>query len=162
MNAGKEAERRQNLANKRSYKWLQKIADIMDRYYLDAALGLAIPGGVGDAISAVFSIGYVLFSAIGIRSIPLTLAVTNNIMRDVVIGMIPFYVGNVLDVFHRSNKKNMDLIRGFVENDSEVMHIINKKAIQSAIVFVMLCVLLYGMVRLVIWTAEKIIPMLPF
>ena len=58
----KRIETRQRLENGKSYKWLQKIADIMDRYYLDAALGFAIPGGIGDAIAAVFSTGYILES----------------------------------------------------------------------------------------------------
>lgn len=135
----------------KSYKWLQKISDIMDRYYLDAALGFAIPGGIGDAIAAVFSIGYVLFSAIGVRSFPLTLAIMNNTLRDVVLGMIPFYLGDIFDIFHRSNRQNMALIRGFVEGDQAIIHAVNRKAGISIVIFILLCVLLYFMIRLVIW-----------
>ena len=138
----------------KSYKWLQKISDIMDRYYLDAALGFAIPGGIGDAIAAVFSIGYVLFSAIGVRSFPLTLAIMNNTLRDVVLGMIPFYLGDIFDIFHRSNRQNMALIRGFVEGDQAIIHAVNRKAGISILVFILLCVLLYFMIRLVIWAAQ--------
>lgn len=43
MDEQKRIETRQRLEKGKSYKWLQKISDIMDRYYLDAALGFAIP-----------------------------------------------------------------------------------------------------------------------
>ena len=154
MDEQKRIETRQRLENGKSYKWLQKIADIMDRYYLDAALGFAIPGGIGDAIAAVFSIGYVLFSAIGVRSFPLTLAIMNNTLRDVVLGMVPFYIGDIFDIFHRSNRQNMALIRGFVEGDQAIIHAVNRKAGISIVIFILLCVLLYFMIRLVIWAAQ--------
>ena len=154
MDEQKRIETRQRLEKGKSYKWLQKISDIMDRYYLDAALGFAIPGGIGDAITAVFSIGYVLFSAIGVRSFPLTLAIMNNTLRDVVLGMIPFYLGDIFDIFHRSNRQNMALIRGFVEGDQAIIHAVNRKAGISIVIFILLCVLLYFMIRLVIWAAQ--------
>ena len=154
MDEQKRIETRQRLEKGKSYKWLQKISDIMDRYYLDAALGFAIPGGIGDAIAAVFSIGYVLFSAIGVRSFPLTLAIMNNTLRDVVLGMIPFYLGDIFDIFHRSNRQNMALIRGFVEGDQAIIHAVNRKAGISILVFILLCVLLCFMIRLVIWAAQ--------
>ena len=154
MDEQKRIETRQRLEKGKSYKWLQKISDIMDRYYLDAALGFAIPGGIGDAIAAVFSIGYVLFSAIGVRSFPLTLAIMNNTLRDVVLGMIPFYLGDIFDIFHRSNRQNMALIRGFVEGDQAIIHAVNRKAGISIVIFILLCVLLYFMIRLVIWAAQ--------
>ncbi len=154
MDEQKRIETRERLENGKSYKWLQKISDIMDRYYLDAALGFAIPGGIGDAIAAVFSIGYVLFSAIGVRSFPLTLAIMNNTLRDVVLGMIPFYLGDIFDIFHRSNRQNMALIRGFVEGDQAIIHAVNRKAGISIVIFILLCVLLYFMIRLVIWAAQ--------
>lgn len=154
MDEQKRIETCQRLEKGKSYKWLQKISDIMDRYYLDAALGFAIPGGIGDAIAAVFSIGYVLFSAIGVRSFPLTLAIMNNTLRDVVLGMIPFYLGDIFDIFHRSNRQNMALIRGFVEGDQAIIHAVNRKAGISIVIFILLCVLLYFMIRLVIWAAQ--------
>ncbi len=154
MDEQKRIETRQRLEKGKSYKWLQKISDIMDRYYLDAALGFAIPGGIGDAIAAVFSIGYVLFSAIGVRSFPFTLAIMNNTLRDVVLGMVPFYIGDIFDIFHRSNRQNMALIRGFVEGDQAIIHAVNRKAGISIVIFILLCVLLYFMIRLVIWAAQ--------
>ena len=126
----------------------------MDRYYVDAALGFAIPGGIGDAIAALISLVYVAFTAVKIRSFPLTLAIINNTLRDVLLGMIPFYVGDIIDVFHRSNQQNMNLIRGFVEGDEETIKTVNRKAAYSIILFVCLCILIYFMVKVVIWAGQ--------
>ena len=129
----------------------------MDRYYVDAALGFAIPGGIGDAIAALISLVYVAFTAVKIRSFPLTLAIINNTLRDVLLGMIPFYVGDIIDVFHRSNQQNMSLIRGFVEGDEETIKTVNRKAAYSIILFVCLCILIYFMVKVVIWAGQFLI-----
>ncbi len=144
------------LGTSRSYKWLQQLADLMDRYYLDAALGFAIPAGIGDAISAVISLVYVGFCAIKVRSFPLTLAVLNNTLRDVLLGMIPFYVGDIIDVFHKSNQQNMGLIKGFVEGDETTIRTVNRKATWSVVIFFCLCFLIFLMVRLIIWLGEQV------
>ena len=145
------------MENSRTYGWLQRVSEIMDRYYVDAALGFAIPGGIGDAIAALISVVYIVFTAVKIRSFPLTLAVINNTLRDVLLGMIPFYVGDIIDVFHRSNQQNMNLIRGFVEGDEETIRTVNRKAIYSIILFVCLCILLYFMVKVVIWAGQYVL-----
>lgn len=155
--AEKRAATRQRLESNRWYARLQKMADVLDRYYLDAAIGFVIPGGVGDAITMLFSIVYIAFSACCVRSVWLTLAVINNALRDVLLGMIPFYVGDIIDVFHRSNIQNMALIRGFVEGDETVINAVNRKAVFSIVLFVSLCVMIYFMVRLVIWAAQYMI-----
>lgn len=144
----------QRLANSRSYRWLQQLADLMDRYYLDAVLGFAIPAGIGDAVSALISLVYVAFSAVKVRSFPLTLAVLNNTLRDVLLGMIPFYVGDIIDIFHKSNQQNMGLIRGFVEGDEQTIRDVNRKAAWSIVLFVSFCFLIYMMVQLIIWLGE--------
>ena len=81
----------------------------MDRYYLDALIGI-IPGW-GDAIALLSVVPFVYFSSRVIKSIPLTLAVLNNALRDVLMGMIPFFVGDVIDFFHRANIQNMQMIQ---------------------------------------------------
>ena len=93
---------------------MQRIADWMDRFYVDAIVGLAAPYGVGDLIMALFSLVYMYFSLFILHSIPLTLAIVNNTLRDIAIGLIPFFIGDVLDFFHQSNRQNMRLIEGFV------------------------------------------------
>ena len=154
MNEKKREIVRERLGKSRSYEWLQKIADVMDRYYLDAALGFAIPGGIGDTITAFLSLAFVVFSAFGVRSIWLTLAVMNNVLRDLLLGLIPFYVGDVIDIFHKSNIHNMSLIKGFVEGDETIIKTVNRKAAYSIILFVCLCILIYFMVKVVIWAGQ--------
>ncbi len=140
----------QRLEKSRSYKWLQEIADVMDKYYIDAALGFAIPGGIGDAVAGVVSVAYIAFSMLKVRSLPLTLAIINNTLRDILLGMIPFYIGDVIDVLHKSNRQNMNLIKGFVDGDEATIRTVNKKAAWSAAVLVVLCTLIFFMVKLLI------------
>lgn len=154
MNRQRAAEK---LRSSKLYALLRRTTEYMDRYYLDAAVGFAIPGGIGDAISGVFSLLYVYFAAFVVRSVPLALAVLNNIMRDVIMGMIPFYVGDVIDIFHKSNKKNMALIDGFVDGDEQIVSTVKRKAAWSAAIFVLLCILLYAMIHLVIWAGQQVI-----
>ena len=154
MNEEKKRTRKELIKSNRYYGWLKQLTNYLDRYYLDAALGFAIPGGIGDAITAIISIAYVLFSAIGIRSFPLTLAILNNTLRDLLLGLIPFYVGDVIDVFHKSNVKNMQLIEGFVEEDPVIVTTVKKKATYSVILFICLCIMIYIMFRLAIAAAK--------
>ncbi len=143
------AERKKRLAKSRLYLVMQKISTYLDRYYLDAIAGL-VPGGIGDVATALFSIVHVYFALFRLRSAPLTLAILNNVLRDVFLGLIPFYVGDVLDFFHRANTKNMALIDGFLNDDQTIVQKINRKALQSlamviafvVAIFVMLYVLM--------------------
>ena len=77
----------------------------------------------------------------------MTLAVLNNALRDVLLGMIPFFVGDIIDIFHRANTKNMAMIQGFVDGDETIIKEVNQKAWQSAIVFIVLLLL----IALMIW-----------
>ena len=123
----------------RFYAGLQWLSRLLDRYYLDATLGLVIPWGLGDAISAAISSVYVLFSAFSVRSFTLTMAIMNNILRDLLLGMIPFYVGDIIDVFHRSNLQNMELIKGYVEGDKMVIQSVRRKTAWNIAIFLCLC-----------------------
>ena len=141
MNEEKKRARKELIKNNRYYGWLKQLTNYLDRYYLDAALGFAIPGGIGDAITAF----------------PLTLAILNNTLRDLLLGLIPFYVGDVIDVFHKSNVKNMQLIEGFVEEDPVIVNTVKKKATYSVILFICLCIMIYIMFRLAIAAAKYMI-----
>ena len=81
---------------------------------------------------------HVYFGLIKLRSIPLTLALLNNMLRDILLGLLPFYVGDVIDFLHKANKKNIVLIDGFVNDDKEIIRRVNQKAIQAAVVFIFL------------------------
>ena len=136
---------RQRLMDNRAYKTMQGLTRYMDRYYLDALIGV-IPGW-GDAIALLSALPFVYFSARIIKSVPLTLAVVNNALRDVLMGMIPFFVGDIIDIFHRSNIQNMQMVQGFVDGDEAIIRKVNQRALQSAVVLVLLLLL----IALMIW-----------
>ena len=139
---------RSRLMGNKAYLAMEGLTRYMDRYYLDALIGV-IPGW-GDAI-ALFSVVPFLYFSLGvIKSVPLTLAVLNNALRDVLLGMIPFFIGDIIDVFHRSNTKNMAMIRGFVDGDEAIIRQVNQRAWQSAVVLVLLLLLIALMIWLLV------------
>ena len=136
--------RRKRLMDNRVYQTMEGLTRYMDRYYLDALIGI-IPGW-GDAIALICVVPFVYFSSCVIRSVPLTLAVLNNALRDVLMGMIPFFVGDIIDIFHRANTQNMQMIQGFVDGDETVVKQVNQRAWQSAIILIVLLLLIALMV----------------
>ena len=147
--------RKEALRNSKLYHHIKKVTQLADGYYLDFVIGL-IPGGFGDILGGLFSLSHVYFGLFKLRSIPLTLALLNNMLRDVFLGMLPFYVGDAIDFFYKSNKKNMALIDGFVNDDKDIIHQVNKKAIQAAIVFFLLIAGIMLLLWLLVLLADKI------
>ena len=145
MNDEIRLQRRARLMDNQVYQSMQSFTRDMDRFYLDAVIGL-IPGW-GDAVALLCVVPFVYFSMCIIKSIPLTLAVLNNALRDVLLGMIPFFIGDVIDVFHRANMKNMAMIQGFIDGDEAIIKQVNRRALQSAIVLLVLLLL----IALMIW-----------
>ena len=139
---------RQRLMENKVYQAMEGLTRYMDRYYLDALIGV-IPGW-GDAIALISVVPFVYFSLHVIKSIPLTLAVLNNALRDVLLGMIPFFVGDIIDIFHRANTKNLAMIQGFVDGDEAIIKQVNQRAWQSAIVLLLLLLLIALMIWLLI------------
>jgi len=145
MNKDEKRElRRKRLMDSKAYQTMRSLTRYMDRYYLDALIGI-IPGW-GDAIALLSVVPFVYFSSRVIKSIPLTLAVLNNALRDVLMGMIPFFIGDIIDFFHRANIQNMQMIQGFVDGDETIIKQVNKKAWQSVIVLIVLLLLIVLMV----------------
>ncbi len=148
----KEAKRqlrRNRLMENKAYQTMNSLTRYMDRYYLDALIGI-IPGW-GDAIAVLSALPFVYFSSRVIKSVPLTLAVINNALRDVLLGMIPFFVGDVIDIFHRANTKNMAMIQGFVDGDAAVIKQVNQRALQSVVVLIVLLLL----IALMVWVLVR-------
>ncbi len=136
---------RKRLMENKAYQTMEGLTRYMDRYYLDALIGV-IPGW-GDAIALLSAVPFVYFSARVIKSVPLTLAILNNALRDVLMGLIPFFVGDIIDVFHRANIQNMQMVQGFVDGDEVMIKQVNQRAWQSAIALVVLLLL----IALMIW-----------
>ena len=140
--------RRKRLMDNRAYQIMGRLTRLMDRYYLDALIGI-IPGW-GDAIALLSVVPFVYFSMRIIKSTPLTLAILNNALRDVLLGMIPFFVGDVIDIFHRANIQNLEMIQGFVDGDEVVIKQVNRRALQSVIGLIVMLLLIGLMIWLLI------------
>ncbi len=128
------------------YRWLVKLTKWMDDYYLDPIMGL-IPGA-GDVLTSISGLPAVAFCLFVVRSVPLTLAVTFNILFDVMMGCLPFFVGNIFDFFVRSHRKNLQLIQGYVDGDSAVVGEVRKKAL----IMLLGILLLIALIALLIWS----------
>lgn len=148
MNNEKRQLRRKQLMNNKAYQAMDGLTRYMDRYYLDALIGV-IPGW-GDTIALLSALPFVYFSMRVIKSVPLTLAILNNTFRDVLLGMIPFFVGDIIDIFHRANTKNMAMVQGFVDGDEAIIKEVNHRAWQSAIVLLLLLLLIVLMIWMLI------------
>ena len=147
--AEKEAKR-EALMTTTSYRIMDTTAKYMDKYFLDPIIGL-IPGGIGDVLSSFLALPFIYFALVQVKSIPLTLAVICNVLKDALLGSIPFFIGDIIDVFNRSYVANLRLITGYVNDDKAVIHEVNRKATWSAIFLVILCVLIYFIVK---WAIE--------
>lgn len=130
------------------YQMMSILTRYLDRYYLDALIGII--SGWGDTITLLSVVPFVYFSLHVIKSVPLTLAVLNNALRDMLLGMIPFFVGDVIDFYHRANIQNMQMIQGFVDGDEAVIKQVNQRAWQSAIVLIVLLLFIALMIWLLI------------
>ena len=151
----KAEEKKERVKQSRLYQSMQSVTQWMDRYYLDGVAGM-VPGGIGDIVSALFAVVHVYFSAFRLRSLPLTLAILNNTLRDVFLGMLPFFVGDLIDFFHRANTRNMALIDGFLNNDQNVIHEVNRKAVQSGVFVAALVVGIIGAIYGLIWLTKTL------
>lgn len=136
----KKQEKREKLEQDPVYAACAKISKVMDEYMLDPILGL-IPG-VGDFVSQVLTLPFIYVAAMKIKSIPLTLAIVFNSLIDMLVGAIPLF-GDLIDFFHRSHNKNYRLLSGFIEDDKEIKHEVNKKAIFCGIGIAILIYLIY-------------------
>ena len=130
---------------------MDSLSVYLDRYYLDGVVGL-LPFGIGDVATAAIALVMFYFSAFVVRSAPLSVAVLANTMVDLALGLLPFYSGNVIDFFYRSNSKNMTLINKYVEGDKEVVSSVRRKVWASAAI----CFVMLGMIVLLIWAAVRI------
>ena len=132
------------VGNSISYKVVRVLADLMDKYAFDPIIGLLLPG-TGDLLSAVTALPCLYVSITKIKSWSLTLAIINNMLIDIFLGIIP-WIGEILDIFYQSNLRSYGLVRGFVEGDERVVQTVNRKArwtIVSIAIVLVLIVLMF-------------------
>ena len=134
----KKAAKRDKMMNMPSYRLMVGAAKYMDKWFLDPILGFILPGGIGDALTSVFAFPFISYSLCVVKSLPLTLAVIYNILMDVLIGAIPFYIGDVLDVFKRSYVEILRLVTQHIEYDKETIKKVDNMAFSTAVFIVVL------------------------
>lgn len=120
----------QRLELSRSFRLSRLLKRYLDDYYLDGVIGL-IPVA-GDVFSQTFNLVFVYIAAFKIRSLPLTIMVVFNGLLDLLIGLIPF-LGTVLDFFHKSYKRNFELLEAYGRNDRTVIHRVRHQALLAAL-----------------------------
>lgn len=143
----KQEKKQRLLHDNPVYALMDAIATYMDKYCLDPIIGFFFPG-VGDVITGACVLPYLYFSLAEVHSIPLALAVLKNAMVDVLVGAVP-WVGDFLDLFHKSNKKNFALVKGYIDDDAETIKKVNEGALIALIVIVVVGYVAY---KLISWT----------
>lgn len=130
-----------------AYKLAHWGKKYLDDYYLDPILGFILPG-VGDAITASFSLPLIYLALFKIRSIPLALALAYNVLLDWLLGMLPFFIGDLIDLFNKAYKRNYSLVVGFLDDDQAIIREVRRKSAYMAAAIVVLCLLIYLAYRL--------------
>ena len=155
----KEELRRQRRENEirelkasKAYKFISTVTTLADRYFLDALLGL-VPS-VGDLVSSIFGLPFIYVTLFKVKSIPLTLAVIYNYLVDILLGSIPFFIGDAIDFFSKAHVKNLDLITRYVEGDKKTIRQVRSKALLTAFLIIILSVIIYFVFRLLIGVTE--------
>lgn len=147
LQRSKKEQKRKELMENSLFNLMYKIKHLFDDWYLDAIIGF-IPTA-GDIVTALLSFPFIMFCVFKVRSVALTLAVLNNYMIDMIIGLIPFWVGNIADFFYKAHRKNLDLIMGYIDDDQSIIEEVNRKAVSSAIILAVLIAIFILMIKLV-------------
>lgn len=155
MESTKQNIKRMQWENDPLYRLIRTIKNVMDRYYLDPLIGLFFPT-VGDIFSSAMMLPFLTMSLFKIKSLPLTLAILYNMLMDMMLGIIPLWIGDLLDIFNRSYSKNYRLIVGFVEGDQEVIQEVNRKALLTAVGILVLCFIIYWLTKAVIYLTSEL------
>lgn len=132
----------ENIKDSLAYKFCAKSV-WLDFLLIDPILGYFIPLGNGDILCSFSIIPFIYVALIKLHSIPLTLSIINNSLKDLLIGLFP-YIGDFIDIAHMSNKKNYSLLKGFIEDDEEVKTKVNEDAIKCGIEIGVLIFIIYN------------------
>lgn len=135
--------------NSFSFQISKAASRYLDGYFLDPILGFFVPG-LGDAINGILALPMVYLALVKLKSIPLALAIINNLLVDFMLGLIP-WVGDFIDIFYRGNRRNHRLVTGFIEEDRAIIKEVNRKAVWTAI---SIAIVMYVCYKLVMWVAE--------
>ena len=71
-------------------------------------------------------------------------------------GLLPFFVGNIIDFINKAHTKNMKLIDGYINDDPDIVHEVRRKAWISAATIVVTIAAIGAMVWFLVWLAQKL------
>lgn len=145
-------KRIKDLKKSKAFWLISMITKWADKYFLDALLGF-IPS-VGDLVSSVFGLPFIYVSLVKVKSISLTLAIIYNYLVDILLGSIPFFIGDAIDFFSKAHVKNLNLITRYVEGDKKTIRQVRSKALLTGILILVLCIIIYFVFRLLIGVTE--------
>ena len=140
------------LKSSKAYMFISTITILADKYFLDALLGF-VPS-VGDLVSSIFGLPFIYVTLFKVKSIPLTLAVIYNYLVDILLGSIPFFIGDAIDFFSKAHVKNLDLITRYVEGDKKTIRQVRSKALLTSILIILLSIVIYFVFKLLIGVTE--------
>ena len=143
----RKEEKLRELQESDSYQLIEFITTLCDKYFLDPIIGL-IPV-VGDFLTILVGLPFIYVTLVKVRSFPLTLAVIYNYVVDMLLGCIPFFIGDFLDFVNRAHIKNMKLITHYVQDDKGTVSEVNSKALRTAFLIVILSIVIYYTIKLV-------------
>jgi len=139
-----------------TYRFVRNMAKYMDDYYIDPIAGFVLPAGMGDIITQLLSLPYIYLSIVKIKSVPLTLSIIYNMLLDTMLGLIPFYIGDVADIFMKSYKKNLALIEGYIDDEQEIIKSVDRKALLMAIAILIIIAIIGFLLDLLFRIANSI------
>ena len=87
-----------------------------------------------------------------VKSIPLTLAVIYNYLVDILLGSIPFFIGDAIDFFSKAHVKNLNLITRYAEGDKKTRRQVRSKALLTAILIILLSIVIYFVFKVIDWS----------
>ena len=152
INNLRKDKRIKDLKKSKAFWLISMITKWADKYFLDALLGF-IPS-VGDLVSSVFGLPFIYISLVKVKSISLTLAIIYNYLVDILLGSIPFFIGDAIDFFSKAHVKNLNLITRYVEGDKKTIRQVRSKALLTGILILVLCIIIYFVFRLLIGVTE--------
>ncbi len=152
INNLRKDKRIKDLKKSKAFWLISMITKWADKYFLDALLGF-IPS-VGDLVSSVFGLPFIYVSLVKVKSISLTLSIIYNYLVDILLGSIPFFIGDAIDFFSKAHVKNLNLITRYVEGDKKTIRQVRSKALLTGILILVLCIIIYFVFRLLIGVTE--------
>ena len=152
INNLRKDKRIKDLKKSKAFWLISMITKWADNFFLDALLGF-IPS-VGDLVSSVFGLPFIYVSLVKVKSISLTLAIIYNYLVDILLGSIPFFIGDAIDFFSKAHVKNLNLITRYVEGDKKIIRQVRSKALLTGILILVLCIIIYFVFRLLIGVTE--------